>query len=55
MNKNKIITIKIDEELSLLLDEIKKDYSINLSNLVRKLLMKEFSNTNKYRRIKENV
>lgn len=53
--ETKLITVKVDEELNHLLEEIKKDYSINLSNLVRKLLIEELSNTSKYRRINKNV
>lgn len=55
MEKNKLITVKVDEELSQLLDNITKDYHINLSSLIRKLLIDELSDTTKYRRIEDNV
>ena len=48
MESTKLITVNVDEELSHLLENIKKDYCINLSGLVRKLLIDELSNTNKY-------
>lgn len=41
MKKKQLITVKVNEELGLLLDKVRKDYSINVSNLVRRLLLNE--------------
>ena len=49
MEKNsKIITIKIDKELSLLLEKVKKDYCVNISALARKALIEELVSSGKY-------
>ena len=48
MNISKFITIKIDDELSLLIEEVKKDYCINVSALARKALIKELCGSGKY-------
>lgn len=48
MEETKVITLKINKELSQLLDKAKKDYCINVSSLIRKLLIKELSNKHKY-------
>ena len=49
MKSNKLITIVVDEELSLLLEKVKKDYCINVSGLARKLLIEELSDSSKYK------
>ena len=49
MEETKVITLKINKELSQLLDKAKKDYCINVSSLIRKLLIKELSNKQKYK------
>ena len=46
--KNKIIASVVDDELSLLLEKVKKDYCINISGLARKLLIEELRNSGKY-------
>jgi post-segregation antitoxin (ccd killing protein) len=51
----KLITLTIDDELNQLLKRVKRDYCINLSALVRKLLLDELNNTHKYRRENKNV
>lgn len=48
MEKIKLITIKIDKELGLLLDKVKKDYCVNISALARKALIKEILSSGKY-------
>ena len=48
MKSNKIIAIVVDDELSLLIEKVKKDYCINISGLVRKLLIEELRNSGKY-------
>ena len=48
MNNSKVITIKIDKELGLLLDKVKKDYCVNISALARKALIKELESSGKY-------
>lgn len=50
MQNSKLITVKIDEELNALIESVSKEYSINLSSLIRRLLLNELNNTNKYRR-----
>mgnify|MGYP000074314226 CR=1 FL=1 len=50
MNNSKVITIKIDQELGLLLDKVKKDYCVNISALARKALIKELESSGKYNR-----
>ena len=45
---SRIITIKVDKELSLLLDRVKKDYCVNISALARKALIEELSSSGKY-------
>lgn len=54
MNSTRLITVKIDKPLKQLMEYVLKDYQINLSSLIRRLLQEEFSNTQKYRRT-ENV
>ena len=49
MKISKFITIKIDDELSLLIEEVKKDYCINVSGLARMLLIKELRDSGKYK------
>lgn len=48
MNNSKVITIKIDKELGLLLEKVKKDYCVNISALARKALIKELESSGKY-------
>ena len=48
MNNSKVITIKIDQELGLLLEKVKKDYCVNVSALARKALIKELESSGKY-------
>lgn len=48
MNNSKVITIKIDQELGLLLEKIKKDYCVNISALARKALIEELRSSGKY-------
>lgn len=49
MKNNKIITIRVDEELGLLLEKIKKDYCINISALARKALIEEVDSSGKFK------
>ena len=48
MNNSKVITIKIDQELGLHLEKVKKDYCVNVSALARKALIKELESSGKY-------
>ena len=48
MKNSRIITIKIDKELGLLLEKVKKDYCVNISALARKALVKELQSSGKY-------
>ena len=48
MNNSKVITIKIDQELGLLLDKVKNDYCVNISAFARKALIKELESSGKY-------
>jgi len=49
VKNNKIITIRVDEELGLLLEKIKKDYCINISALARKALIEEVDSSGKFK------
>ena len=51
---SRIITIKVDKELGLLLEKVKKDYCVNISALARKALIKELDGSGKYNRGTEN-
>ena len=48
MNNSKVITIKIDQELGLLLEKVKKDYCVNISALAREALIEALRSSGKY-------